>query len=208
MMSLGAKLAEVMAKCRYMPQDKENSFQKYKYTSAASMFGRINEALSDQKLSIRTRLELLEMRDVQTARGATEKYAVVSATVVVRDAESEESAEFVGLGSGQDAGDKAIMKANTAALKYAYIGGLCIAMADDPEDASPESSQFIPTKQPTVTTKPTAKKPEVAQNGGDKCSECGAVIQPKVAYYSSKKYGRKLCYNCQRRAEDDEVPFT
>lgn len=92
-------------------------------------------------------------------------------TITIRDADdSQGEVTFEGLGSGQDAGDKAVMKANTAALKYAYIGGLNIAMSDDPEqDLS------------------------------------GKAITSKVVEYSQKKFGKKLCYNCQNGGE--ATPF-
>ena len=32
-----------------------------------------------------------------------------------------------------------------------------------------------------------------------KCSECGAEVSQKVAEYSQTKYGRVLCFNCQRK---------
>ena len=43
-MSIGLKLNKVMAACRYMAKDGRNDFQKYDYTTAASIFGKINEA--------------------------------------------------------------------------------------------------------------------------------------------------------------------
>ncbi|MBE8950736.1 MAG: ERF family protein [Quinella sp. 3Q1] len=132
-MAIGKKLVAVMAACRYMPQDGYNSFQKYKYTTAAGMFAKINEAMTEQGLFVQVESTLIELRDVTTSKGNAEKHAVVSAKVTITEADTGETVTFTGLGSGQDGGDKSVMKAQTAALKYAYIGGLCIAMSDDPE---------------------------------------------------------------------------
>lgn len=195
-MSLGAKMAEVSRQCRYMPKDGYNSFHKYAYTTAAGMFAKVNEALTEQNLYTSTRFELLDSREVQTGKGNTEKYAVVKVTITIRDADdSQGEVTFEGLGSGQDAGDKAVMKANTAALKYAYIGGLNIAMSDDPEqDSKTEAYQnYAPAK--------TATKSDIA----GKCDKCGKAITAKVAEYSQKKFGKKLCYNCQNGGE--ATPF-
>ena len=54
-------------------------------------------------------------------------------TVTLVDMESGETFSLVGLGSGQDSGDKAVMKAQTASMKYAYLLSLAISTGDDPE---------------------------------------------------------------------------
>lgn len=212
-MSLAEKLSAAMAECRYMPLDKENTFQKYKYTSAAAMFAKINEALTKQGLYVQSALNLLEMRDVQTSRGNVEKHAIVEAKLTISDG-TEEPAEFVGLGSGQDAGDKAIMKANTAALKYAYIGGLCIAMADDPEaDGQSNQQPALPAAQnkpaaQNVTYRALSSEPAYQNDQQEMaCTDCGQVITQKVYDYSTKKYGRALCYNCQHKPAEEDIPF-
>ena len=116
-------------------------------------------------------------------------------TITIKDSEDPEGVViFEGIGSGQDAGDKALMKANTAALKYAYIGGLCIAMSDDPE--SDTGNTYQPTPPP--------------KSNGDivgKCEKCGKGVTAKVADFSKKKFGKRLCYNCQPKADTNANPF-
>ena len=197
-MAIGTKLTAVMEICRYMPKDAENSFQHYRYTTAAGMFAKINEAMTSQGLYTQVELSLLDLREVTTSKGNAEKHAVVSAKITVTDSETGETVTFTGLGSGQDAGDKAIMKGNTAALKYAYIGGLCIAMSDDPESDSGN------TYQPT----PPPKK---SNGNGDivgKCEKCGKAVTAKVAEYSQKQFGEWLCYDCQSKIKgNSNHPF-
>ena len=195
-MAIGTKIVAVMEACRYMPKDAENTFQHYRYTTAAGMFAKINEAMTSQGLYTQVELSLLDLRDVTTSKGNAEKHAVVSAKITITDSETGEQVTFTGIGSGQDAGDKSLMKANTAALKYAYIGGLCIAMSDDPESDSGN------TYQPTP---PPPKK----QNGDivGKCEKCGKAVTAKVADYSQKKFGKRLCYDCQPKSNGNSNPF-
>lgn len=193
-MPIGEKLSKVMSACRYMAKDGRNDFQRYDYTTAASMFGKINEALTAQNLFTEVRSEIIESRDVTTQKGNSEKFVATKVAVIIHDAEDpNQFVTFEGYGSGQDAGDKAIMKSQTAALKYAYIGGLCIAMADDPETDSGTNAykQNSPPKQ------------NQSQKNSDadlKCSRCGAAITSKVAGFSQQKFGKPLCFNCQKNS--------
>ena len=203
-MSLGTKMAEVARQCRYMPKDGYNSFQKYKYTTAAGLLAKVNEAMTEQGLYTSTKVELLDLREAQTSKGNAEKHAVVKVTITIRDSvDGQESVTFEGLGSGQDAGDKSLMKATTAALKYAYIGGLNIAMSDDPEQDS--NTEAYQNYEPV--------KPQPSKSNGDiagKCDKCGKAITAKVAEYSQKKFGKRLCYNCQNNQNggtSDNNPF-
>ncbi len=63
---------------------------------------------------------LLSVQEVTTAKGNTERLATVEVTVTLIDSESGESFTIKGLGSGQDPSDKAIAKAQTIGIKYAY----------------------------------------------------------------------------------------
>ena len=198
-MAIGTKMTAVMEACRYMPKDAENTFQHYRYTTAAGMFAKINEAMTAQGLYTQVEMTLLDMRDATTSKGNAEKHATVSAKIIVTDSESGETVTFTGLGSGQDAGDKAIMKANTAALKYAYIGGLCIAMSDDPE--SDTGNTYQPPTPPKKSNGNTANGEIVG-----KCEKCGKAVTAKVADFSQKKFGKRLCYNCQPKS-DGNNPF-
>ena len=61
------------------------------------------------------------MENVVNAKGNQEHLATVMVSIKLVDTESGESVIISGLGNGQDSGDKAVMKANTAAIKYAYL---------------------------------------------------------------------------------------
>ena len=203
-MAIGAKLIKVMEACRYMEQDGRNDFQKYDYTKAAPMFGKINAAFVANGLFTKSSFELVESRDVTTSSNKTEKYVIMKATITVSDADDpKEFVTYEGYGSGQDVGDKAIMKSETAALKYAYVSGLCIAMADDPEDnqgteAYQPSARQQQRAQPRPANPPPRQSPPPNQ-GDIHCEKCGKAITAKVADYSQSKFGKRLCMDCQKK---------
>ena len=188
-MGIGQKLLAVMETCRYMPKDGHNSYQNYDYTTAAGLNAKVNAALGEQGLYTQSKVTLLNSRDVTTAKGNQEKYVEVQIEITITDSEDEGSVTFSAIGSGQDAGDKATAKAQSMAMKYAYITGLCIAMADDPEEDSNTKAYLQDTPR---------KNNSPAKSAGDKCADCGKSIQQKVADYSQNKFGRHLCYDCQQ----------
>lgn len=205
---IGEKLIRVMEACRFMTQDKVNTFHGYKYTSAAGAFAKINEEFVKVGLFTQSRIELVESRDVTSAKGNVERYAIVKVTIQVMEVETGEHVEFEGLGSGQDAGDKAVMKASTAATKYAYLSGLCLAMTDDPETDSNttayESPTYAPPSPPIQSTpaQSTAGNPIVG-----KCEICGDPVTAKNMLFANRQFqGRKLCYNCQQNLKSSSTP--
>jgi hypothetical protein len=127
--TLAAKLAQVSAACRFIEKDGVNAFHKYKFTSAAGVNGHVNPALVAAGLAI-VDVDVVILSDVGVGK---DRVVTVKVVIVIADTESDARATFRGIGSGQDAGDKAVMKAETAAAKYAWLLGLCIAMGDDHE---------------------------------------------------------------------------
>ena len=88
---------------------------------------------------------------------------VVKMTLTFVDAASGEQMTAEGLGAGTDSTDKAVMKAATAAEKYAYIGALCLAMGEDAE--SDEVEHAAPTPAPAPAER-RAPAPSVAAKAG------------------------------------------
>lgn len=126
--SLAGKLIEVMRECGYVRKDAKNSFHKYSYASAAAILEKVNEALCKNGLATLMKSEILS----HTIEGK-EKFVTVKVTISLVDADTGERMEISGIGSGQDSGDKAIAKAQTMALKYAWMMSLNISTGDDPE---------------------------------------------------------------------------
>lgn len=128
-MTIAAKLLIAAEACGYVQKDGNNAFHKYRYASAANILGHVNDALTKAGLAV---VETLPEIVSETGTG---KDRVVTArmTLTVGDTETTERATFRGLGSGMDSGDKAVMKAITAATKYAWMGAFSISTGDDPE---------------------------------------------------------------------------
>lgn len=122
MSSLHKDLADVMGIVGYIQKDGKNDFHKYKYASAASVMGKVNAELSKRGICVSSECKTIH-------------YEVGHAVVHVRLTltRDDEKVAIEGIGEGSDKGDKAIMKAMTAASKYALATGFIISWGDDPE---------------------------------------------------------------------------
>ena len=141
--TLAKKLAEVSREVAYVQKDATNSFQKYKYASAEAVLKKVNEALSSRNIALSTSAELVQYHQGDSK---SSNVAIVSITLRFIDGDTSEVIAVQGLGQGADKGDKAVMKANTAALKYAYANAFTISWGDDPE-ATNENGESKPRKK-------------------------------------------------------------
>jgi len=136
--TLVQKLADVMAEVGYVQKDATNEFHKYRYASAAAVLSKVNAALSSRGIAVSSTAELVAHDRIDGAKPKT--IAVVKLTLIFNDGTN--TLQIEGLGSGEDTGDKAVMKANTAALKYALANAFLISWGDDPEaDPSTDGAQ-------------------------------------------------------------------
>lgn len=176
MKNIAGKLVKVMADCDYVQKQGVNKFQNYKYASAANILEKVNESLVKNNVACFVTPNLISFSDVVTNTGKAEHLATVEVKILLVDADSGESIEIKGLGSGQDNGDKGIMKAQTAAIKYAWMLTLNISTGDDPEADSTvdermnqQQAQKATTtsmqqnNQTNTNTSTTTQKPVVAQ---------------------------------------------
>lgn len=163
-MGIASKLRDASRACRYVQKDGTNAFHKYRFASAANVLGHVNEALHLAGAAVvDTDVTILS----ETGAGK-DRVVTAKVSIVVRDTETEETATFRGIGSGQDSGDKAVMKATTAAQKYAWILGLSIETGEDPE-ADEKTDQHndgrstqSPRRQPSPRA-PAQSREEVTQ---------------------------------------------
>lgn len=188
MQKLAKKLVEVMKECRYVTKNGTNDFHHYNYATSADVLEKVNAALTKNGIASIATPNLLSSQDVTTAKGNVEHLATVEITVDLIDFESGEKLTIKGLGSGQDAGDKSIMKAQTAALKYCYLLSLAIATGDDPEADTTTDESTSGNHQP----------PQTNSRSSFHCHDCGAEITQRVAEFSKSKFGKLLCLNCQK----------
>lgn len=219
--SIYQKMAQVMQACQYIHKGGQNTFHGYSYVTSADVLEKVNQAMAKAGLITTVVPSLVDFRETQNAKGNMDKLATVQVDITVYDTETGELIQFSGIGSGQDTGDKAVMKAETAAIKYAYMLSLCIATGDDPEadkttdelthveEASPQvanPTMYYPQSgrktvvSPVVPPDPSQRQSPMVGHGQDGyCSDCGAVISTKVQTYSQAKYGVPLCMNCQKK---------
>ncbi len=207
--NIAKKLVNVMQECSFVPKNGTNSYHNYKYVTAEDVLSAVNKSLAKYGIACIVIPTLESNIDVVNQKGNIEHLATVSAHIQLIDSESGEYVELYGMGSGQDAGDKAIMKAQTAAIKYAFMLSLCIATGDDPEaDAATDENSYAEPQyqQPNYKHQHQAARnsnPSAAagteEDTGAICVSCGKEITPKVLQYSLARYKRPLCIDCQRK---------
>ena len=139
---------------------------------------------------------LISLDHVTNAKGNQEHLATVQMNIRLIDSESGEYIDIAGLGNGQDSGDKAVMKAETASIKYAYMMAFNISTGDDPE-ADVRTDQFM-AETPNEPPKPRAVSRNTAKSTGMVCADCGNTISSKVQDFSLKRFGTCLCMDCQK----------
>ena len=201
---IARKLVLIMGECSHVAKDGFNDYHKYKYASAAGVLEAINAALVKHKVASVVTPAILSNFDVTNAKGNVEHQVTVGCNIMLIDSESGESIDLYGIGTGQDAGDKAVMKAETAAIKYAYLLSMAISTGDDPEaDSSTDENNF---SEPQRTASPRPASAPVPSNNSTTtdedvavCSGCGREISDKVFGYSMARYKRPLCMDCQKK---------
>ena len=201
---IARKLVLIMGECSHVAKDGFNDYHKYKYASAAGVLEAINAALVKHKVASVVTPAILSSYDVTNAKGNVEHQVTVGCNIMLIDSESGESIDLYGIGTGQDAGDKAVMKAETAAIKYAYLLSMAISTGDDPEaDSSTDENNF---SEPQRTASPRPASAPVPSNNSTTtdedvavCSGCGREISDKVFGYSMARYKRPLCMDCQKK---------
>ncbi|MDD4600027.1 hypothetical protein SDC9_20880 [bioreactor metagenome] len=195
MQKLASKLVQVMKEVAYVEKRGSNDFHHYAYATSADVLGKINAAMTKHNIASVAIPEVLSVVDVITAKGSTEHLATVKMDIMLVDAESGETVTITGLGSGQDIGDKAVMKAQTAAIKYAYLLSMAIATGDDPE-ADRTTDEAADAKNILAHGKTETRKTKSSEFT---CVVCQATISDKIKTYSESKFGRALCMDCQKR---------
>ena len=210
MKKIAAKMIAVMRECSHIAKNGTNSIHGYTYATSADVLSKVNAALVEQGLASLVIPELISLEEVKTAKGSIEHLATVKVNITLIDRDSDESVLITGIGSGQDSGDKAVMKAQTAAVKYAYMLSLSISKGDDPEaDTRTDESTSVDPSRKTTPIKTTAKSRAVAiprkqersaAGATSYCEECGIKLTDKVRAFSESRYHRMLCMDCQKRA--------
>lgn len=158
--SLIKKLAKIMAETRWVEKKGRNSFFNYDYARETDILDAVRSKLAENSVFVFTSIESMDLRETgkRTRDGSPVNMVTVRTKHTFRDAESGESAEVFGTGSGEDAGDKAVYKAITGAMKYFISKNFLISTGDDPEKDSETDSEskregFV-SESPTPETRP------------------------------------------------------
>jgi hypothetical protein len=156
MKSLASKLCKIMSECAYVQKDGRNEFHRYNYASAANVLEKVNESCVKHNVASFPVYEIISDKERTTSKGGTESLVTVQAKLTIIDGDSGDMLTAVALGSGQDAGDKAVAKAQTMALKYAWMTTLNISTGDDPEADEETDKRNAERSKPAVASKPQA----------------------------------------------------
>lgn len=135
--SLVKKLAEVMGLVERVAKSGRNNFHNYDYATEADIVSSVRGGLAERGVILVPSIQKIEW--TEKAGPKPSKIATITVLFTFMDGESGEKVEFIGMGQGEDASDKAIYKAMTGAEKYALLKTFLIPTGDDPEkDAAPQ----------------------------------------------------------------------
>jgi hypothetical protein len=136
-MTFREKILALYERFQYVQKSGNNAHFKYKFFEESAIKGKFNLACRELGLIV-TRTTLIPVGE------CSGKACVVMLTMRIEDAAGSptgESIELTGIGGGMDSGDKAPMKAEVSAYKYAIANGLSVRTGNDPEaDGSTDQS--------------------------------------------------------------------
>jgi ERF superfamily. len=185
---IARKLAVVAKKCAYVQKDGRNDFHKYKYASAGAILEKVNDALSEQEIAAQTKLEIVNIDSAATKREGETQRVIVKVIVTLVDSGSGEMMVFEGMGCGTDSGDKAVMKAQTAAIKYAYMIGLNIETGDDPE-ADVTTDEKTQSKSGSEAPRKSQARPQPNKQSESQNPNLATQAQVKKMFATAKDKG-------------------
>lgn len=148
---LAAKLLDAQQSVEAVVKQGQNTDQNYRYAMAADVLGVCRAALHAQGLvPAITHVVVTDRREFTTKSGTKGLEVEVTVLLTITDCESGESTTFGASGAGSDygGGDKAVLKGQTGATKYAYANALALPFADhDPERDLPGEAGRAPKQQ-------------------------------------------------------------
>ena len=151
--ALLGKIRNLLKAVGYIQHDARNEFHKYNYLSDKRVKEKVQPALVDIGLWMKTDDEELDLIPFETTNKQGQKSHNWLAKVRVRwtlyDTETGESTSGRCHGVGIDTGDKALYKAYTGGSKYMWRALCQIASGDDPENeaGSTEKAQAVAEKK-------------------------------------------------------------
>lgn len=154
-------LSKIAGEIGYLQKDGTNSAQRYNYLSERAVKQAVNEAFAKYGLIGEWTINLVkyERNEVNGKSGVD---AVVGAQIIVTD--GFDKVRCTGLGMGRDGQDKAVMQAQTAAVRECLKNLFIIVSGNDPEIAKVD-------EETGRTTKVAAKPQDIAKALIDKAKK-------------------------------------
>lgn len=190
-MNIYQRLLVVMNEVGYVQKQGENSFHKYSYAREADFVRAVRPAfLKNGILMFPVAQKTTTMLNVETAN------YLATVEMTFRFQNADDVKDFIDVpvvGSGTDKGDKACMKAMTAAKKYCLALALLIETGDDPEadvSVDKQAAEKPRTKKSKINTA-SSEELETATgaefNGFNEQSNGSALVaKTKISSFKSK----------------------
>jgi hypothetical protein len=172
---LDEKLLQIRREVGYIQKDAKNDFQKYKYVSASNVQEKLRDELDKYGVATTVNVSLISETQKQNAKGGTETHVIVQVAMEFCDVDTLERKTVHALGSGQDNGDKSVMKATTAAIKYALMTTFMVSTGDDPEADKGVDERMTPVEDVDKKITPAQAK-EMMEKAGSDIGICKQVM--------------------------------
>lgn len=168
-MGLYAKLASVMTSIGTLKKAGENTYFRYKFTTADDAYSAVRDALAEQNIAFVASMVNVQQHETgQVDKGGSPVVRTIATfEYTFIDPETGESKICQWVGEATDSQDKGVSKASTSALKYFLLKTFMISTeADDPDKGKgysgknqeePKQAQRRPQAQPERKTEPPAK---------------------------------------------------
>lgn len=127
------KLARIMASLPTLLPEGKNQHFNYKFIKDTQISGAIRPRMAAERLMVIPNVLAEEWVELVTSKGGKSHLTKLTVEFTVIDGDSGDQISGVGIGYGDDAGDKGANKAITAAMKYWLIKLFQIGGEDDLE---------------------------------------------------------------------------
>ncbi|MES5863576.1 ERF family protein [Lacticaseibacillus paracasei] len=163
-------------------KDGENSFQHYSFQSEGAIKDAVKPALIKAGLVIKFSYEIVNQYDRTTGKGGNNHFVDLMGTFTVTDGHDEMT--FTIPGSGQDTGEKAMVKASTSAQKYFYKQMFNIT---DTEDSDPDANDSSASNGPITKNKQSIRPSAILDHATVKAIKDMMVQQFNALPATNKK---------------------
>jgi len=186
----------------------------YKAVSEASMLNLVKPLFKKYKLiifpvngDIKDNVSVWEKTDTYKGTIKNDLRAITGLKVFYKivDIESGENETLVGFGNGADPQDKGAGKASTYSFKNCLSKTFMLFSGEDTDSVHSDDinkdkaeRKNIPMEQ---VKKAISKLPPKNIDGKIVCEGCGIEIKENVAMFSTSKYHKKLCFDCQKKVK-------